>query len=114
MDKIGAVNAAAHADDAVVILALAGLLDRLDHPVEFGLAAFAGVPMGLNLGIERVAMVTDPARIEGDGAVGGVHDTIGADRLGGIHLDAIFRIIGRGGVGLVSDSPVSQLQKRAI
>jgi hypothetical protein len=37
--------------------------------------------MRLNPGVEDVAMITQPARVEGDGAVSRVHDAVGADSM---------------------------------
>ena len=77
--KVGAVDPAAHAYDAVEILATAGLADMVHHTIQLGAAFRARIPVGLDLDAEGIAMIANAVLVEGDGAIGGVHHAVSAN-----------------------------------
>ena len=77
--EIRAVDAAAHADDAVEVPAFAFFPDRRDELIERLPATLVRVPVRENLAMEGGAVIAYTVGIEGDLRVGGVHHTNGAD-----------------------------------
>ncbi|MNO83302.1 hypothetical protein D3C76_746050 [compost metagenome] len=71
---IRAVKTAAQTDDAVEILAFAMFFDFFCERHQFGLAARAGVPIGLDLAVEVGAVLANTLLIERNIRIRGVHD----------------------------------------
>ncbi len=83
--EVGAVDATAHANDAVKVFALAAGLDPLHHLAQLPFAALIGVPFGQHLAVEGVTVVADSLRVEGDGRVGSVHHASRTDLVRAVH-----------------------------
>ena len=81
VDEVGAIDPPAHSDDAVEILALAILLDRLDHLFEIGAAILARVPVGQGVLVIGATVVANALVIEGDLRIRGVHNAIRTDSM---------------------------------
>ena len=75
---VRAVDAAADADQAVVVAALAGPLDLLDHAENLARAALICDASSEGCCVVVVAVVTPAAVVESDVRVGGVHDAVAA------------------------------------
>ncbi|MNM97263.1 hypothetical protein D3C81_1097630 [compost metagenome] len=64
--QVGTVDATAHANDAIEILAFAGNLDGGGELVQLLLATRIRVPVWGNFFLESGAVITDPVRVKGN------------------------------------------------
>ena len=76
---VGAVDAAAETDEAVMVPAIACPFDLLDLPRQLPRANLVRMPVGQDVLMEVVAVVTPSTGVERDVRVRGVHDAVGAD-----------------------------------
>ena len=84
--QVGAVHAAAHADDAVILTPLGGGLDLLRRAAQQVRVLQFVLPGGLDVLVKIVAEIAHAVLVKGDGAVGGIHHAVGTALVGTVGI----------------------------